>query len=112
MKRNAREPRGRSRPAFRLDKTLRTLRDHLPELRERYGVRSLWLFGSHVRGSQHKRSDLDMLVELDDRRLSLLKFVELEHFLSNLVGVKVDLVEKDTLKPAIGRNILEEVVSV
>ncbi|HSB68678.1 MAG TPA: nucleotidyltransferase family protein [Candidatus Methylomirabilis sp.] len=112
MKRNARAISGKGRPAFRLDKTLRTLRDHFPELRERYGVRSLSLFGSHVRGSQHKRSDLDVLVELDDPRLSLLKFIALERHLSNLVGIKVDLVEKDTLKPAIGRHILEEVVSV
>lgn len=112
MKQSARERSGRSRPAFRLDKTLKTLRDHLPELRARYGVRSLWLFGSHVRGSQRKRSDLDVLVELDDRSLSLLKFVELEHYLCDLVGVNVDLVEKETLKPAIGRHILEEVVSV
>ncbi len=99
-------------PSVPLDKTLRALRAHLPELRERYGVRAFWLFGSRVRGGERTRSDLDVLVELDDRSLSLLKFVELEHHLCDLVGVRVDLVEKDTLKPAIGRNILEEVVSV
>jgi len=112
MRRNTVRRAEKSRSAFGLDKTLRMLRDHLPELRERYGVRSLWLFGSHVHGSQHKRSDLDVLVELDDRPLSLLRFVELEHRLSDLLGHKVDLVEKNTLKPAIGRHILKEVVPV
>jgi predicted nucleotidyltransferase len=95
-----------------LDRTLHTLRTHLPEIRERYGVRALWLFGSYVRGEQGKRSDLDILVELDDRPLSLLKFIELEYYLSDLVGVKVDLVEKETLKPVIGRRILTEIVPV
>jgi len=99
-------------PSNALDETLRTLQAHLPELRERYGVRALWLFGSYVRGEQRKRSDLDVLVELDDRPLSLLKFIELEHYLSDLVGVKVDLVEKETLKPTIGRRVLEEIVPV
>ena len=72
----------------------RILRRHLPELRERYQVRSLGVFGSYLRGEQHKRSDLDVLVELGDDTLSLLKFIELEHYLSDLIGVKVDLVEE------------------
>lgn len=85
------------------------LRQRLPELRERYGVKSLGIFGSYVRGEQGGGSDFDLLVELDDRPLSLLGFIALEHYLSDLVGVKVDLVERSALKPAIGQRILEEV---
>jgi len=88
---------------------VRILRDELPQLRERYGVRSLGIFGSYLRGEHRRRSDLDVLVELDERRLTLLEFVALENYLSDRIGVKVDLVEKSTLKPAIGRRILEEV---
>jgi len=91
---------------------LPTLRQRLPELRERYGVRALWLFGSYVRGEQRRRSDLDVLVEFDDRPLSLLQFIALQHYLSDLLQVKVDLVEKETLKPAIGRQILSEAIPV
>jgi predicted nucleotidyltransferase len=83
----------------------------MPELRDRYGVRGLWLFGSRVRDQQRRRSDLDVLVELDDS-LTLLQFIALQHHLSDLLQVKVDLVEKDTLKPAIGRHILAEAVPV
>ena len=90
----------------------RILRRHLPELREKYKVTSLGVFGSYVRGEQRKRSDLDVLVELGDDTLSLLKFIELEHYLSDLTGVKVDLVEKSELKPHIGKHILEEVVAL
>ena len=88
------------------------LRQRLPELHERYGVRALWLFGSYVRGEQRRRSDLDVLVEFDDRPLSLLQFIALQHYLSDLLQVKVDLVEKETLKPAIGRHILSEAIPV
>ncbi|MEM2890756.1 MAG: hypothetical protein QW358_05425, partial [Candidatus Hadarchaeum sp.] len=54
---------------------------------------------------------LDILVEFeDDAKTDLIKFVELENHLSELLGVKVDLVDKTTLKPAIGKRILREVV--
>ena len=102
--------RNRARPD--IEELLNTLRAHMPELRERYHVRSLWAFGSYVRGEAKRRSDLDLLVELDERPLSLLGFINLEHYLGDLLGVKVDLVERSVLRPAIGRRILEEVVPV
>ena len=49
-------------------------------------------------------------MEFDDRPLTLLQFIALEHYLSDLLEVKVDLVERSTLKPTIGRHILAEVV--
>ncbi len=85
------------------------LRQHLPELEQRYHVKSIGVFGSWIRGEQRKGSDLDLLVEFDEDGPGLLGFVHLENYLSDLLGIKVDLVEKDTLKPAIGRCILEEV---
>ena len=88
------------------------LRIHLPVLRRQYGVRSLGIFGSYVRGDQRSESDLDLLVELDERPLTLLQFIALENYLSDLLGVKVDLVEKEALKPAIGDHILKEVVPI
>ncbi|MEM2123321.1 MAG: nucleotidyltransferase, partial [Candidatus Bathyarchaeia archaeon] len=44
--------------------------------------------------------------------LSLLDFIRLENYLSEELGVKVDLVEKSALKPRIGKRILEEVVNL
>ena len=86
------------------------LRQHLPALREHYGVRFMGIFGSYVRGEQRRGSDVDLLVECDDRPLTLLQFIALEHYLSDLLEVKVDLAERNTLKPTIGRHILAEVV--
>ena len=85
------------------------LRQHLPELEQRYHVKSLGVFGSWTRGERRKGSDLDLLVEFDENGPTLLGFVHLENYLSDMLGIKVDLVEKDTLKPAIGHRILEEV---
>jgi predicted nucleotidyltransferase len=88
------------------------LRQHLPELQDKYSVQSLGVFGSYVRGEAKKSSDLDVLVELRSERLSLFKFIELENYLSDLLGVKVDLVERQALKPTIGQRILAEVVQL
>lgn len=78
-------------------------------LRERYKVRELGVFGSYVRQEQTEASDVDVLVEFSETP-SLLKFVNLENYLSDNLGVKVDLVHKTGLKPRIGDRILAEVV--
>jgi|GEM_PF-951118 len=75
----------------------RILRDRLSDLERTYGVQSLWFFGSRVRGEDRPDSDLDVLVEFDERPLSLLKFIELENRLSDALGLRVDLVEKNML---------------
>ncbi len=82
-----------------------------PALAERYEVESLELFGSYVREEQSKGSDLDVLVTFRTAP-SLLKFVELENLLSETLGVKVDLVMKDVLKPGIRERILQEAISI
>lgn len=88
------------------------LRSALPSLRERYGVQRLALFGSFARGEPTRRSDLDVLVEFDDLPLTLLQFIALEGDPSDLLGLKVDLVERQALKPPIGRRVREELIPV
>ena|SRR5437588_8453121 len=88
-----------------------TLRRHLPSLAERYGVKSLGVFGSYIHRQQRPESDIDLLVGFDEP-LGLLKFIELENYLTDLLGVKVDLVMKDALKPTIGKRILSEVIQI
>ncbi|MFQ5849644.1 MAG: N-6 DNA methylase [Candidatus Binatia bacterium] len=95
-----------------LEEIKRILREHLPSLRKEYGVRYLGLFGSYVRGEPAEGSDLDLLVEFEDRPLSLLDIIGLENYLSDLLGIKVDLVEKKGLKPRIGDRILAEVIEI
>jgi len=90
-----------------LNEALMQLKSMLPLLREKYHVRTLEVFGSYVRGEEGDESDLDLLVTFDEVP-TLFQFVALENFLSDELGVKVDLVMKDSLKPAIGKYILEE----
>ena len=56
------------------------------------------VFGSYVHGKQKRGSDLDILVEFDERPLSLFQFIELETLLRDRLGVDIDLVEKSTLE--------------
>ena len=87
------------------------LRQELPTLTHRYHVASLGLFGSYVRQENRPDSDLDVLVTFSETP-SLLRLIELEDHLSDILGVKVDLVMRDALKPEIGRRVLAEVVPV
>jgi uncharacterized protein len=94
-----------------MDQMREILRQQLPSLSRRYHVASLGLFGSYVRHENRPDSDLDVLVTFAETP-SLLRLIELENHLSDLLGVKVDLVMRDALKPQIGRRILAEVVPV
>lgn len=84
-----------------------------PLLKKQYGVSKIGIFGSYLRGEENEGSDLDILVEFEESAdLGLLDFIKLENYLGELLKVKVDLVEKSSLKPRIGKHILEEVVAI
>ncbi len=87
------------------------LKEHKKDLAEKYKVKEIGLFGSYVRGEQRKRSDVDILVEFRELP-DLLKFIELEIYLERILKKKVDLVEKNGLRPRLKDIILNEVVYV
>jgi len=77
------------------------------------GVTVIGVFGSYVRGEQRLDSDVDILIELErPPRISLIGLVELEHYLSDVLGMKVDVAIKKNLRKRIGERILSEVVPV
>lgn len=94
-----------------LRQLIQELHKQLPLLGERYKVESLGVFGSFVRHEQSGNSDLDVLVTFREPP-SLLGLIELENYLSDTLGVKVDLAMKDALKRRIGERILKEVVEI
>ena len=95
----------------KLPQILHVLQEQLPLLADRYHVRSLGIFGSYIRREQRPDSDLDVLVSFSETP-SLLKFIALENHLTDLLGVQVDLVMKEALKPHIGQHIIQELVTV
>ena len=80
-------------------------------LRNTYNVEDLGVFGSVARGDNTDVSDIDVLVKFG-KPVGMFKFIELEDYLSNLLGKRVDLVTNKALKPAIKDDILQEVVYV
>jgi predicted nucleotidyltransferase len=83
----------------------------MPRLERDYDVRSIGLFGSCLKGTQSKGSDIDILIEYE-KIPGMFKYLDLENELSELLGCKVDLVLKSALKPSIGARILQEVQNV
>ncbi len=92
-------------------KTLKEIQDllkaHQAELRDKYRVRELGIFGSVVRGEQKRGSDVDILVDFDQAP-DLLKFCEVEIYLEKILRQKVDLVRKPALRPELRDQILSE----
>jgi uncharacterized protein len=89
------------------------LKKHKQEVILKYRVREIGIFGSFVRGEQQRRSDVDILVEFDQRNIpGLLKFIEMERYLEKILRKKVDLVRKGGIRPELRKIILKEVVYI
>ena len=83
----------------------------MPDLRHRYGVEYLAVFGSVARGDEQASSDVDLLVRFEGRPPSLFTYVRLEREISELLGRPVDLVMESALKPRLRDRILAESVA-
>jgi hypothetical protein len=94
-----------------LEEIKNKIRESMPIIRDKYKIKTIGVFGSYIRVEQGEGSDIDILVEFYET-IDLFKFIELENFLSETLGIKVDLVIKDTLKPRIRDSILKEAVRV
>ena len=91
----------------KLENIVTKLQSELPKIKSQYNVTKLEIFGSYVRNEETPKSDLDILVTFS-KAPSLFTFIELEEYLSETLGVNVDLVMKNSLKPNIGKKILSE----
>jgi predicted nucleotidyltransferase len=83
-----------------------------PILLEKYKwLSELGIFGSYVRGEQNEESDVDVLIDYTEAP-DLIELIDLENYLSDNLGMKVDVVTKNGLKPRLKERILSEVVYV
>jgi predicted nucleotidyltransferase len=77
---------------------------------KRFGVSRLALFGSAVRGEARPDSDLDFLVDFNQKTFR--NYMGLANFLEHLFGHKVDLVIRETIKPVVRERVLAEAQDV
>ena len=87
------------------------VRRHSIILEERYGISVVGIFGSYVRGEEKAGSDIDLFAEIL-KPISLLELVGAELYLSEVLGLKVDLVPKRSLRAELKAAILKEAVAV
>ena len=96
-------------------KSLNEIREILKQqkefLKKKYKIKEIGIFGSYVRGEQTHTSDVDILVEFYETP-DFLTFLEIERFLEELLGVKVDLVRKSALRKEIYEQVLQEVQTI
>jgi predicted nucleotidyltransferase len=87
---------------------LKLLEEHENEIRNKYHVKRIGIFGSYVRGEETEKSDVDILVEFEQSTLS--NFMGLNFFLEELLDKKVDLVTTNALSPYLSPKVKKEVV--
>lgn len=85
------------------------INENIEELERQFGVRKIAIFGSTARGEDTEKSDIDIIVELN-RPIGFFSFMRLESHLKKILGKKVDLTTKASLKSTIKKNILKEAI--
>ncbi len=83
----------------------------MPTLKRKYHVKAIEIFGSYARGEQSKKSDLDLLITFS-QPYSLWELLDVKEFLSKKLRLQVDLVPKDSIKPMLKEQIIQEAIPV
>lgn len=94
------------------DITIEKLKPKIIKILKKYKVVKAGIFGSYARGEQKRNSDIDIAVKIQDKKMSLIGFVNLKLKLEGVIKKKVDLVEYSAIKPLIKDNILKEEVRI
>jgi len=87
------------------------LKNHQAELKEKYNVKELGVFGSCAKGSMSPTSDIDIVVDFHELP-DLFSFLELERYLESVLQERIDLIERTAIRPQLKDIILKEVVYV
>ena len=90
---------------------LTRLTGSIKEIRQRFSVKALSIFGSIARDEASDDSDVDVLVVFD-QKANFDGFMELKFYLEELLGTGVDLVTDKALRPQVRRAIEGEIIDV
>lgn len=94
---------------FNKEEILSTLKNLKNEIKTKYRVKNLGLFGTYVKKEQKETSDIDILVEFEEDA-DLFHLIGLSLFLEEKFNIKVDVVSKSALKKELRDSILQEVI--
>jgi predicted nucleotidyltransferase len=86
-------------------------REAVVALAQEHGMSNVRVFGSTARGTDRPDSDIDLLVDIGPR-VSLFTLAGVEIALQSLLGVDVDLVQADAIKPRLEARILRDAVAL
>ena len=84
--------------------------EHEEELKSKFKVKELGIFGSYARNEQREDSDVDIIVDFDGP--IGLEFVDLAEHLESILGLKVDLVPRDAIKSNKWKYVKEDLLYV
>ena len=90
---------------------LKILRENIYLLKKKYMVKDIGLFGSYSRDTQTEESDIDLLVNFLEP-IDFFELFELEEFLSNLLGAKVEIITPNAIKKIIKPYILRDIIYI
>jgi hypothetical protein len=90
------------------DQIISLLNQNTVELKRRYSVQSIGLFGSFARGEATGKSDIDFIVEFEQATFD--HYMDLKFFLEGLFQQEVDIVLADSLKPRLKPHIEKEII--
>ena len=97
----------------KLDEIIDILQSAKPELVERFGLTAMEIFGSYSRNEQNENSDVDILIDFSDEKYpSLIAFIGIQHDLEDKLGIRVDLISKNGIKPRYRKYILNETILI
>lgn len=91
----------------KLDVITTKLESLTDRLRQEFHVAALHVFGSVARNESRPDSDVDLLVDFSDAP-TFARFMDLKFLLEDELGVRVDLVTRDALRPPMKARILTE----
>ena len=94
------------------EEVCRKLEAHMPEIRERFSIETLGIFGSVSRGEDTPESDVDVLYRFQEDKGSMSTVVPLMYYLMDLFGRDVDLISFDYISPLIEKAVRADTIII
>lgn len=87
------------------------IRKKIIEILKKHRAKKISIFGSYIRGDAKPESDLDVIVEFNEPK-GLIKFVGIENELSEILGIKVDLLTESAISLYLINDIKKEAIVI